>query len=406
MPFVRKSGLTDKAVILLFLVKIFAGLAIGFIAYQLTPTGNDYWGMNTEGIKEHQLLLNDPYKFFTSIFYSNYARGYSGFFDALPSYWNDLRATIISKFLAPFNFLTGGNYYLNSLFFNFFCFLGHAAFYRLFMQLYPNKKIAVIVSCFLLPSMLYFSSGIQKDGIVFTAMGFLLYTIFQSLQYQKFTLKSIGIIFLMITVLFFIRSYVPILLMPALILWIIADKLKFKPLSVFVIGYITVGFLFFSLNFITKTFNPLEVVIKKQEAFFMLPTASTQVALDTLHPNFKSFVQVAPQAIVNSFFRPHFGDIINMKVGTLLPLILELLFYELILLFFLFYRIKNENKKQHSFIYAGLFFSATMFLFIGSIVPNLGSIVRYRSIYLIFIIAPLVCGIDWKKVHQLIKIKK
>ncbi len=404
VPFVKKSGLGGKTIIILFLLKIVAGVAIGFVSNNIiSPGTNDYWIMNIEGWKEYQLLLSNPYKFFTNIFYSHYERGYSGFFDALPNYWNDLRATLISKFLAPFNFLSGGNYYINSLFFNFFCFLGHVAFYRLFLLLYPNNKMAVIISCFLLPSMLYFSSGIQKDGIVFTALGVLCYAIFQSLRQGKFTQKRSSIIFLMLLVLIFIRSYVPVLLVPALILWVVTVKLKLKPLRVFMIGYLAVVFLFFNLHFITKNFNPLEAVTKKQKAFFMLQKANTQVAIDTLQPNFKSFIKTAPQALYNSIFRPHVGD---MKVKSILPLIIELFFYQLIFLLFLFFRIKTDNSDHLGFLCAGTFFSATIFVLIGFIVPNLGSIVRYRSIYLIFIIAPLICQVDWRKIHQLIKIKK
>ncbi len=403
VPFVKKAGLNGKTIIALFLLKIIAGLAIGFVAYQLTPTGNDYWSINAEGLKEYQLLLSNPYQFFTSIFHSHYSRGYGGFFDALPSYWNDLRATLMSKFLAPLNFLSGGNYYINSLFYNFFCFLGHVAFYRLFIQLYPNKKFAVIICCFLLPSMLYFSSGIQKDGIVFTSLGFLCFIIFRSLQQNKFDTKSVIAIFFLLLLLFLIRSYVPVLIAPSLTLWIITVKLKLKPLPVFVIGYFALGLLFFNLHFITQNFNPVEAVTKKQEAFFMLPLANTQVNIDTLQPNFKSFVKTAPQALYNSILRPHINDI---GIKSLLPLIIETVLYQLIFILYLFFNKKTENTAHQSFIYAGLFFAATIIFFIGYIVPNLGSIVRYRSIYLIFIIAPIICQLNWQKCYQFIKIKK
>jgi len=47
-----------------------------------------------------------------------------------------------------------------------------------------------------------------------------------------------------------------------------------------------------------------------------------------------------------------------------------------------------------------------MFLFIGYIMPNLGSIVRYRSVYLPFLITPMLCRIDWKKLLAVFKLKK
>ncbi|WP_462253906.1 hypothetical protein, partial [Ferruginibacter sp.] len=134
------------------MAKIIAGLAIGWISYNLYNTGNDYWDVNREGWKEYQLLLSDPKEYFTNIFKSQYSQGYGGMFDSFQSFWNDLRNNIIIKFLSVCNIFSRGNYYINSLFFNFFCFLGHVAFYRIFIQIYKKQQWAVIICCFLLPS--------------------------------------------------------------------------------------------------------------------------------------------------------------------------------------------------------------------------------------------------------------
>ena len=121
--FVKNSGLSNKYIIILFLVKVFAGLAIGWISLHIYNTGNDYWDVNREGWKEYQLLWSDPHEYFTNLFKSGYSQGYGGVFDSFQSFWNDLRNNIIVKMLSVFNLLTKGNYYINSLLFNFFGFL-------------------------------------------------------------------------------------------------------------------------------------------------------------------------------------------------------------------------------------------------------------------------------------------
>jgi hypothetical protein len=166
ISFVKNSGICTKHVVILFFIKIMAGLAIGWLSINIYGKGNDYWDVNREGWIEYQLLWSNPKEYFTNIFQSQYTQGYAGLFDSFQSFWNDLRNNIIIKFISVCNIFTRGNYYCNSIFFNFFCFLGHVAFYRVFIQIFKKQQRAVIIGCFLLPSMLYFTSGIQKDGII------------------------------------------------------------------------------------------------------------------------------------------------------------------------------------------------------------------------------------------------
>jgi hypothetical protein len=401
VPFVKNSGLNNRYIVALFLVKIAAGLAIGWLSYFM-DTKNDYWIVNREARIEYQLLFSNPKEYFTNIFRSNYTQGYGGLFDSFQSFWNDLRNNIIIKFISVCNIFTRGNYYSNSLFFNFFCFLGPVAFYRVFIQVFKKQQWAVIIGCFLLPSMLYFTSGVQKDGIIFTVLGFLCYAVFQSLQQNNFSKKRMLIILLGFISLFLIRSYVLLNLLPALVIWIMVAKFKWPALKTFVSGYIIMGLFFFNFNSIVHSFNPLKTVSDKQAAFFTLPIAATQIKTDTLYPNFKSFLYNAPQAYNHLLLRPYINEV---PVKSLLPIAIELLMYQVLVILFIFYRIKEGAEGNKPFIFFGFFFTFSMFLFIGYIMPNLGSIIRYRSVYLVFLVTPVISQIDWKKIARLIKLK-
>ena len=398
----KNAGLHNKYILILFITKIIAGLAIGWISYNLYNTGNDYWDVNREGWKEYQLLWTNPGEYFTNIFKSQYSQGYGGMFDSFQSFWNDLRNNIIIKFLSVCNIFSRGNYYINSLFFNFFCFLGHVAFYRVFIQIYKKQQAGVIVCCFLLPSMLYFTSGVQKDGIIFTTLGLLCYAVFTALQQNKFTLKKWVVIIAALATLFLIRSYVLLNILPALVLWVMVVKFKLPALKSFITGYIILGLVFFSFNTIVPSINPLKTVTQKQADFFTLPVAATQLHADTLYPNFKSFLYNAPQAYNHLLLRPYINE---LPAKSLLPINIELLCYQLIFLLFLFFRKKKESAEANPFILFGIFFTLTMFLFIGYIMPNLGSIIRYRSVYLLFLLTPIICRIHWSKLTNLIKLK-
>jgi hypothetical protein len=401
VPFIKNAGLSSRYVVILFLIKIAAGLAIGWLSYFM-DTKNDYWIVNREAWIEYQLLWNNPKEYFTNIFQSHYTQGYGGLFDSFQSFWNDLRNNIIIKFVSVCNIFTRGNYYSNSIFFNFFCFLGHVAFYRIFIQIFKKQQWGVIIGCFLLPSMLYFTSGIQKDGIIFITLGFLCYAVFESLKQNNFSKKRVCIIVCAFISLFLIRSYVLLNLLPALVLWILVVKFKWPALKTFAIGYIITGLVFFNFNSIVHSFNPLKTVSDKQAAFFTLPVATTQIKTDTLYPTFKSFLYNAPQAYNHVLLRPYINEV---PVKSFLPITIELAIYQLLFLGFLFFKRKEAKAGSNPFILFGIFFTLTMFLFIGYIMPNLGSIVRYRSVYLVFLVTPVICQINWEKITRAIKLK-
>jgi hypothetical protein len=87
-----------------------------------------------------------------------------------------------------------------------------------------------------------------------------------------------------------------------------------------------------------------------------------------------------------------------------IPLALEVLLYEAILLAYFIFPVKKP--VTNSFIYFGLFFTISIFLMIGYTIPILGALVRYRSIYFPFIISPLACLIDTNKIRLALDYKK
>lgn len=380
-----------------------AGLVIGWVSYYVYSPGNDYWTLNKHGWEEYQLLWNNPKEYFTNLFHSGYSNPYGGLFDSFGSFWNDLRNNIIIKFLSICNIFSQGNYYINSLFFNFFCFFGHVAFYRIFIQLYKNQRLLVILCTFFLPSVVYFSSGIQKDGIVFTALGVLCYATFQSLNEHRVSFIRILLILLAFIILFLIRSYVLINLLPAYIIWVLVGWFKWAPLKSFIIGYIAAGILLFNINSVLPSVNPLKIITKRQADFMALETATTEINLDTLRPDFASFLHNAPQAYNHLLLRPYLTE---LPKKSMLPLNIETFIYQLLFVLFLIFRKKSESTDMSSFIFFGVFFTLTMFLFIGYIMPNLGSLIRYRSIYIPFLITPVICGINWQSIAGVFKIKK
>jgi hypothetical protein len=403
VPFIKNAGISARYILGLFLLKIMAGIAIGWVSIHIYGPGNDYWDVNDFAREEYQLMLTNPAKYLSNLFTSDYEGGYGGIFNSFNSYWNDLENNILIKLVSIFNIFSRGDYYINSLFFNFIIFFGHVIVYRLFIIIFPARKIWVIIGCFLLPSTLYFTSGIHKDGMVFLMLAVLVYCIYQSLHKKRFSVKRSILIGTAFLFLFLLRNFVFLALLPAVFAWILADRTKWNAGLTFTALYLISGLLFFTVSFINPSIDPPAIIISKQSDYINLPVASTQIPLTPLQPNFLSFVSNAPQALQHSFLRPYPGE---QPLRSLLPFSIELLLYHLLMLLLIFFSRKNAVVGSKSFLFFLLFFTLTVFLFIGYIVPNLGSLVRYRSLYLPFIITPLLCFVDWNKLASSFKIKK
>ncbi len=384
-PFIKKTGLTVKIIVALFLLKVFAGLAIGWICQRFYPV-NDYWFLHNDGLYEYHLLMNDPHEFFTNIFKSPYKEGYTGFFNAVGSYWNDLRYNLILKMLAFFDIFSRGNYYINSLFFNFFGFFGIVALFRVFADIYKNTKWPLVAGCFILPSTLYYSSGIGKDLIILTMLGFFCYALYFSMT-QKFTVKRGLTMFLSFITILLIRNFIAVALIPVSLAFFLSIKKRTNSLVTFVCIFAGMFLILIILQFLIPSFQPLKIITQRQTDFLNIPgTFTTRLSINELEPTLTSFAGNLPQAVDHGFFTPHLWD---RKGWLLFILAFELFAYEaLFLLVILRYRSRLSFKNP--FILFCFFFSISMLLVTGYIIPYIGPIIRYRSIYLPFIIVPLL----------------
>ena len=385
IPFVKKSGLGSKIIVTLFITRIAAGLTLGWLAHYFSPL-NDYTTLNNEGISEFHNLIHNPRLFFTDIFYSPYQNTYGGYFDAVGSYWNDLRNNIITKILAFLNIISQGNFNTNVLLLNFIPFLGSIAIYRIFINIFPSRKWIVLFGCFLIPTTILFSSGIHKDLFVYSSLCFYSYGLFFSIT-EKFTWKRFALILVSFLMILLMRNFLAMALIPATIGFVLSKKFKFKPIVVYGTIYISALVFIMIGDFISMPFQPLRIITDRQEEFLKLPKANSQIELTVLTPDLKSFAKNFPEALDHGFLQPHFWKT-NHWTGIFASMEWSILF-----LFPLVWVLVFRRKVQiHShFIWFGFAVAFTMFIMIGYIIPNLNSIVRYKSIYLPFIITPILC---------------
>ncbi len=360
--------------------------------------GSDSSAFHLESIAEYRLMFSDPKEYFVNIFYPNSANSYSGLMDTTDSFWNNLRSNIIIKLLSIFNIFSNCNYFINTLFYNFLVFFGTVSLYQIFIQIFPERKNTLLFTVFLLPSFLYFANGIHREGLINLALGIVCFNMFYILKKEGFTVRRVVFIFSGLLLIFLLRNFIFIALVPAIVAWIIAEKKLKYILLTFVLVYVGFTLIFFSLKFIHPKLNLPQYVADRQIAFIQIAKqGASAININPLSADFKSFLKNAPQALNHTLMRPYLSE---NKTLFYLPLALEILLYEILFLLFIIFPVKK--KGTNAFVYFAIFFAISMYLIIGYTIPVLGAIVRYRSIYLPFLITPIACSIDLNKIRSLL----
>ena len=166
-----------------------AGIFYGWIGlfYGNMAQMVDTWGFHYNSILEYQLLKDNPREFFTNLFVDPYGDGFTKFFETTDSYWNDLKGNFLIKLLSILNIFSFGHYYTNVIFISFITMFGPIAIYRLMTDVFPGKKLQVLLATFLIPSFLYWTSGIHKEGLIFLGLSLVVYNIYFILRNKKIT---------------------------------------------------------------------------------------------------------------------------------------------------------------------------------------------------------------------------
>lgn len=401
IKFFTTSGLSNKVLVFLFIIRIFSLLAGSYINLYILPV-SDSLTFHNMGIEEFNLLFHSPHEYFENFFHTSYINGYSRILDDYHSFWNNIRTILIAKILSIFDIFSLKNFWINTLFFNFLIFFGFVALYKVFINLFSKCSYQLIFSIFLLPSALFFSAMIHRDGLIFLSISMIVYHLNFLLNDQSFYRKRILIISLFLILIFLLRNFVFLALIPALGAWIIAHKFPKHAFLSFILVYLITGILFFCSGLISSKTDLPKYMSERQKSFIEIgKLANSTISLQTLSPNFKSFVVNAPQAFNHGLMRPYLSKIKNWQFA---PFAVEIFLIELLFLFFIFYR--KKKIVVNPVIYFCLFFSLLMIIMIGYTVPVVGAIVRYRSVYLIFLLVPIMGYMDWQKILNRLNIKR
>ncbi len=296
-------------------------------------------------------------------------------------FYKDIGVQIHTKYMVLANIFSLGNPYVNVQFYNFLFFIGQLYLYKTFYIQQPEKKWQYVLVIFLIPSVLFWNSGIHKDGWVLAAFGFIFYSFYYYIQIAK---RSYLIAFLFSCLLLLIvRYFYFISLLPLLFLWYYTNKKQKKAyyyLGTFILTFI----LFFNVQKVIPSINPMKVVQNRQ-AEFLNQIGYSDMQTPILENNIKSYFKNLPTALDHIFFNPSFSfnNPFKYNISALDNYLI------LFILIFSFFFIKAKYFQNSMYISIFLF-ALSMYIFIGYTIPNCGALVRYKSEFTVLLLASVI----------------
>jgi len=296
---------------------------------------------------------------------------------------------IIIRFNALLRCISLGNIYVHNLFINFISILGLTALFKFFKPFFENRTKVLFYAIFLIPSVLFWGSGLLKESFILFGLGFLLLSIqqlFIQFKWYYLPLTALSFIFLLYT-----KFYVLVALMFPLLSYLFYKKITPNKLIIsYLIAIISLCCLAF-VAWVSKGFNPFDLIVSKHQEFFRF---------NVVYPSNSSFempylidwwsvIKHTPTSWTNTFVRPYLWE--SKSPFVLISSLENMLFIGLLILAILFPNRKNANWYYVVFC---LSFVVVLFTIIGLTVPIFGALVRYKVPGLPFLAIALLFLID------------
>ncbi|MDH5597475.1 MAG: hypothetical protein OEY34_00030, partial [Cyclobacteriaceae bacterium] len=301
----RNSPLKDYFFIGL-LAKFSAGIGLLIIYFKYYEVG-DIISYYKDSVLLADYAFQNPGDFIRSIFFNQHdAEVYSRLINQETS----PRALLFVKIVTIIMIITGKNFWITSLYFSLFSFIGFFSLSNQIVLRFEKAKFAVIIALLFFPSMLFWTSGVVKEALSAGCITLLISYLFIFTQ-KKVAFKWYHFLFsiLFVWVLWEIKYYIAAIFLPLAISFLFVQwyygKREYSPLGLLLFGSILVGFVvlitFTSFNLHVE--NLPGVIYKNYTAFHRISEVQDVMSFPSLDGSWTSVIYSAPWALVSGLFR-------------------------------------------------------------------------------------------------------
>lgn len=418
--FFKSCSLPKYFLLSVFTIKVLAGIAMAFIYTHYYPirAEADIFKYFDDSKIMYDSLKENPEDFFRMIsgmyggkdyyymhtyYYemNNWYKEYEG------ETFNDTHTII--RFNAVARIFSFGIYQVHTIFVCFLVMIGLVFMYKSFENHFTGKKLLLAIALFLLPSVVFWGSGVLKEALLLFAMGIFIYCVFEliKINFKWYIFAGIGFSFFL---LIFLKIYALLILLPAIAAYAInrSRQIKFPVIS-YLICFVLALVIALNFTLLKENFDVLRILATKQQDFINHArelNSNSLIDISPLEPTLISFMRNSPIALFNTFTRPYIFESGNplMILAGIENLGMALL---LILAVYRRDRISPENKNLFYFL---IFYAMIMFILIGLVAPVTGAMVRYKIPALGMMAAAFILTGNWKKLlnnhPKLIKLLK
>jgi hypothetical protein len=373
------------------MVKMFGAISVCLI-YQLYYSGGDTvnYFQTSKAISN---LLGKDFSVFGKIMLGDNSHENFNCFDnntGWPVFWRDDKALFVSRLIVPLVFLSFQSFVVSALLLAWICYSGMWRLFLLFNEEFPQLQKQFAISILFIPSVVFWGSGLLKDTITISAVGWYTYYFYFFFIRKKYKFSSILFVLISAFVLIAIKPYILFALLPGSILWLSNERLarvrskvlKAMAAPFFISLGVVAGFLVLTeLGDYLGTYSIDKVLDKAVESNLDQKAdyyGGNSFDIGEFNADPISMLGKAHLAIAATLFRPYLWDARNpvMLLSALEnSYILILTFFLMVRLKFLgFFSLIGKNPLLLFSILFALFFAFS----VGIATSNFGSLVRLK----------------------------
>jgi hypothetical protein len=303
--------------------------------------------------------------------------------------WNQPRAMYFVKLLSIVNIFTDSNYWLSSIYLSLFSFYGNWKLAGYLSRTYFLPTYLTALAFLFFPSFVFWTSGVLKESIMSGIIALLIVAVLQLVRNESGRFKNLLIIAIGFYVLFYLKYYYAAMAGTVLLAFAFSYLLKVKyqlkkslQVSLFFLSMIL---MFFGVSWL----HPNMHLDYFPVALFTnyIATLNLQEVPDYLFhnytPNWSGIFRNLSQAIYIGFFEP---GIWSAKPNLQVFAALENLFLLVICTTTVLYRIYIRHFRISPEAIALLTYLIISAAFMALASPNYGSLIRYKTGYLPFLV--------------------
>lgn len=384
--FFHVEGIAKIFLIGFFLLKVVIGILYVWLHAEYLHGADLYFYFRDSQIVTNT-LYHQPFTFLELTFGPNgdqYIPAHLESYIRTMGFWGDSSAYFIVRINAIFNLFSFGHFYVNTVFMSFISFCAFVLILKILPSVTTSKSFLPPTNILLVlffPSILFWCSGIHKETLVIFGMALSIYCLTEILKNGFQISKFIGLIMGLMLV-YITRDFVFFLLLPCLIAYSWSMKYPRFTFWKYLTVYALIIFcgLFLKVPGYHTTFP--ELIQSRHKAFHCLK-GDSNIPIPQIENSKDVFLNI-PEALYNSILQP---TPFSAQSSWEKMMAVENFILILLILFHIIMMIRSPNKIFREPLYwLAIFFSFSLFVIVGLIVPNLGALARYRSVPLLFLL--------------------